>query len=790
MNKISRAGKLLKEIYETLEIKKERTVMKRIRKLTTAFLVIALLVTSLVSAPAFADTEPEVVRIAGDSRYLTAIEVSKKAYDSTTSTVVIASGENFPDALAGSVLAHKLGAPILLAKKDSIDDKTLAQIKGLGATKVTILGGEKAIDDSVFDVLAKKGYAVTRIAGENRYETAAKIAAAVKAPALSQQKVFLATGENYADALAIGPYAAANGIPILLTKSDALHADTVKALKALKVEKVSILGGEKAVAPAVVASLNALGIDSERIEGKNRELTALAIAEEYKDQLSPTELIAVTGNNFADAVVGGYFGASKATTGADSEVLPMPIVLVRDEVAKEVDDYIREGSFNTLYILGGPKAVSEENEDTLERALLNFALKLSTATGNIFFKGVGPNATGAVFVFDDTFTDAELKFGGLQLKESLSQITVDGTNSKITLTETWLKTLAVGEHKVALTIDGFAMPALVVTVKDDSVATLIATLDDDEFPLGDKALVVTLEGYNPNPPAVAAGDKAYIDLTGVAVSVDGSALKSTGVVEFTTSSSSGYTITVLQQYIGTLKAGDHEVTVKLADGRTASASFEITDDSEIEITELSLQMTVHSDTDLDITIKGVGPDGSTAATIAKEKLSVTVGDTKLVAPYVVFADGKVTLKGGYLEDLAVGEYAVVVSYDGNALDPIPLYVTPDLAAVAKSKVTVAPEVALSAIVPVTIELKDVYGNPVAGDVVTVKLSKKLNAFLSRTSDMAISKDADNPGVTVTTDAAGKATVYFRSFVVDKDLTFTVTTTLGPVTLTSNAFDVD
>ena len=84
MNKISRAGKLLKEIYETLEIKKERTVMKRIRKLTTAFLVIALLVTSLMAVPVLADDAPvlpdapEIVRLAGDSSRMSIISVNPR----------------------------------------------------------------------------------------------------------------------------------------------------------------------------------------------------------------------------------------------------------------------------------------------------------------------------------------------------------------------------------------------------------------------------------------------------------------------------------------------------------------------------------------------------------------------------------------------------------------------------------------------------------------------------------------------------------------------------------------
>ena len=177
MNKISRAGKLLKEIYETLEIKKERTVMKRIRKLTTAFLVIALLVTSLVSVPALAEDDDydKVIRLAGASRYLTAVEVSKEAYEEAE-TVIIAAGANFPDALAASALAGKLGAPILLAEKDGFRAGTLEEIERLGAKKAIVLGGEKALGAEVVDALEDAGLKVTRIAGENRYETAALIA--------------------------------------------------------------------------------------------------------------------------------------------------------------------------------------------------------------------------------------------------------------------------------------------------------------------------------------------------------------------------------------------------------------------------------------------------------------------------------------------------------------------------------------------------------------------------------------------------------------------------------------
>ena len=335
--------------------------MKRIRKLTTAFLVIALLVTSLVSVPALAEDDDydKVIRLAGASRYLTAVEVSKEAYEEGADTVIIAAGENFPDALAASALAGKLDAPILLAEQDGFRAGTLEEIERLGATKAIVLGGEKALDKGVVEALEDAGLKVTRIAGENRYETAALIAKEVLG---TGKEVFLVNGDEPWDALAIGPVAWMEQIPVLLTKAGALRDETKAFLVDNGIKTVTILGGEKAVSAAARAQIPA-GISVYRVAGANREATAIEIAKKYFQDVDDEttvyadSVVVASREKFADALVGGYFGG----------LLEAPIMLVYEkEIRDNVDAYLLGMNPDPIYILGGEAVVSKKVADELD----------------------------------------------------------------------------------------------------------------------------------------------------------------------------------------------------------------------------------------------------------------------------------------------------------------------------------------------------------------------------------------------------------------------------------------
>ncbi|MBO1912482.1 cell wall-binding repeat-containing protein, partial [Microvirga sp. 3-52] len=115
-----------------------------------------------------------VSRVSGSDRFDTSVEVSKKGWESAE-TVVLARGDDYADALAGVPYAHKLNAPILLTGSKKVYDSTLDELKRLGTKKVVLLGGESAISKAVETQLAAD-FEVERVAGKNRFDTAAKIA--------------------------------------------------------------------------------------------------------------------------------------------------------------------------------------------------------------------------------------------------------------------------------------------------------------------------------------------------------------------------------------------------------------------------------------------------------------------------------------------------------------------------------------------------------------------------------------------------------------------------------------
>jgi putative cell wall-binding protein len=106
-----------------------------------------------------------VKSLSGINRYSTAVEISKQGWK-TADTVIIARGDAFPDALAGTPLAYKLGAPILLTTKDSLSLETKAQLKNLKPKKVIILGGKNAIAPKAENHIKEIVSNVRRISGK------------------------------------------------------------------------------------------------------------------------------------------------------------------------------------------------------------------------------------------------------------------------------------------------------------------------------------------------------------------------------------------------------------------------------------------------------------------------------------------------------------------------------------------------------------------------------------------------------------------------------------------------
>src|SRR5688500_9777541 len=179
------------------------------RRVAAGLLAGALTIFGLaLAAPAGAADAVTNDRVAGADRFGTAAAACTEAYEDGTSTVIIATALNFPDALAASGLAGANAACILLTGVDDVPAATEAAIGDLGASTAIIVGGTAAVSQAVEDTLRDEhGLTVSRVAGDDRYETAGAIASEIGTAGEVEDgaTAILASGTSSADALAAGP---------------------------------------------------------------------------------------------------------------------------------------------------------------------------------------------------------------------------------------------------------------------------------------------------------------------------------------------------------------------------------------------------------------------------------------------------------------------------------------------------------------------------------------------------------------------------------------------------------
>lgn len=296
-------------------------------------------------------------RVAGPTRYDTAIEIAEDAFPAGCDTVVIASGVGFADALSASGLCGACDAPLLLVPPGSLPAAVSAEIDDLGATRAFIVGGTKAVGASVEAALNNKPSlegSVTRVAGRTRYETAAMIAGRMSSElGTDLPTAFVASGQTYPDALATSPLAYAARIPILLTDKAYAPQETLDALGDVGVERAIIVGGPAVVGLAAQDDVEAVvGGPSERWAGGTRWETATEVAAhgEIEGWVSLDHVGVVSGRTFADALGGGV------AAGAAGGVLVLTEPYVLSEAA-EIFLADANGSASTGRVYGGPAAV-------------------------------------------------------------------------------------------------------------------------------------------------------------------------------------------------------------------------------------------------------------------------------------------------------------------------------------------------------------------------------------------------------------------------------------------------
>lgn len=166
-----------------------------------------------------------ITRVKGDTRHGTAREVAERVDRGSQSTAYLVrlrdtqvEARGWADALSVSAVAARrasdgTGWPIL-GTEASLPAETRQAIQDLGITRIVPVGGSAVIPDRVLRQLENLGVQVAgRLAGQDRYGTSRAVTA-TDTP--TSQSLVIATGQNYPDGLAAGPYAARTGGALLL----------------------------------------------------------------------------------------------------------------------------------------------------------------------------------------------------------------------------------------------------------------------------------------------------------------------------------------------------------------------------------------------------------------------------------------------------------------------------------------------------------------------------------------------------------------------------------------------
>lgn len=310
---------------------------------------------------------PGMYRAAGDTRYATMAALLPKAPWKAGRTVVLASGSNYPDALAAASLAGAYDAPIVLTEPNSLSVDAADMIEQLSPKVIYVVGGEAAVSKAAVDTAAyyaADGCKVFRIAGDTRLETSLAIAKRVRQKSTASDTLIVATGFNYADALSVSPFAFAYKSPIFLCGSNGLSADAISYISGAGFKRAILVGGTAAVPERVKQQLTSAGISSgsiTRLAGATRyETSAKIMSYAVNAGMNVSNVYLATGKNFPDALAAGPVAGK----------LRAPLLLVDPgiEYAHTVLANYR-GNVNVATVVGGTSAVSEIDALSLARTL-------------------------------------------------------------------------------------------------------------------------------------------------------------------------------------------------------------------------------------------------------------------------------------------------------------------------------------------------------------------------------------------------------------------------------------
>jgi putative cell wall-binding protein/alpha-tubulin suppressor-like RCC1 family protein len=361
-------------------------VMNKLLSVVIATILVLFGIVIPVSAETVNGTN-STSRLAGQDHYQTSVAIAE-AYNNNgdCGNVILASADSFPDALSASILSKKLNAPILLVgttvntSSDAFNYLYTHASRQRGTAY--IIGGTGLIGSDFDTKLASMMFTnIKRLGGTDRYDTNMLIVNEVN---VSQETpVFIASGENFPDALSISSFSGSKQYPTLLVGADYLPEQTKNYLLSEKPSAVYIAGGISVVSQDLENQINALvpGSTVTRLAGGDRFGTNAAVLNEFSP--APDTVYIASGDDFQDVLAGSALAAKTGN----------PILLVDNQLSTlppAVESYLEKlngsGIQANSIALGGTDVVSDILCQQFENAFsgspgLNNISTLRGATG-------------------------------------------------------------------------------------------------------------------------------------------------------------------------------------------------------------------------------------------------------------------------------------------------------------------------------------------------------------------------------------------------------------------------
>lgn len=323
------------------------------KRLGVVLLCLALTGSFLMPTNSRAQKEVELYRVAGSNRYHTAQKISEVIYyDTLPEQVILVNADSFPDGLTAGIAGAVMNAPVFLVDKNSVSPVVQNEIRRLNVKKALIIGGESQVSAQLMNEMKKITPKIERISGENRYQTAERVARKMKQyPQVNKKLIGVASGENFADVLASGAYLGNARIPLVLASRDGGRKENIQSFARDEgISKLIVFGGAGSLPDRALPQ----NIATVRLAGENRYETAVKIAQSgFKDS---SFVIIASGENFADALAAAPL----------ARYFKCPILLAsKTGLSDDVIEQIAGGPIKNVIVVGGKTTLPDHIFDRL-----------------------------------------------------------------------------------------------------------------------------------------------------------------------------------------------------------------------------------------------------------------------------------------------------------------------------------------------------------------------------------------------------------------------------------------